>query len=692
MFFSCLILNTLSGFLIASIFRNILIFFISFFAFCVLNMEILSLFRAIDDKNILIFSILNLIFSIVFFKYKKVEFLKPNFDFKRLKNSFLLDKSLIILSISFLILILITFLLAFLSVPLEPDSQTYHFLRAFEFVKNHNLNHFETNDIRALVMPINSEILYAWMLALKKNFVGFGLVSFFSYIFVIFSIFSLSDELKLPYRKRLWVVFMLSSLSSLIISIPSLQTDILVGALLLAGFILFIKNSLFFASLALALSFGTKSSAIMAFLGFITLCICFEYFKNKKIDIKKFFKFFSFLALNFIIFSSYNYIQNIIQFHNPLSNEPAYIGHRFWGGIEGYISNLVHYFFQFFDFTGFKWGYYLNNKIMSAQESVFEVLKINPLIGCNINQDIVNITTDEQMAGFGILGFLVFLPAIVHSFFTFKKNKKSFLYFSFALCFLVNILVLAFSVAWMVFSIRFILSFIILSSLIFAKTYFKKGKKEIFKYIIIFFSLFYMTLIPFCIKRMPFRWVLKSFIESNFNFEKYTNSAFRGSFINTAKSAPIIYDTILERYKDKKKIAIIKTTSSLFLYLTLLEYKGYRIDFLTLANIDLKRLKNYDLIIAQGKVQDDDVFNSKDEKINYEIINNNVIFKTNDNEALDCFYYDMSAEVATDMKNVFKRQCFTHSYLNKTYKLNSIEKIETDELEKFDEIYYFKPN
>ena len=97
-----------------------------------------------------------------------------------------MDKSLIILSIAFLFLIIVTFFLAIIIPPLEPDSQTYHFLRAVEFVSQKNLSHFDTNDIRALIMPINSEIFYSWMLIFKKNFSSFGLLSFFSYILAIF--------------------------------------------------------------------------------------------------------------------------------------------------------------------------------------------------------------------------------------------------------------------------------------------------------------------------------------------------------------------------------------------------------------------------------------------------------------------------------------------------------------------------
>ena len=63
MFFGAIILNLLSSYFLASIFNNFLIIFIAFFALIVLNIEILSLFSAINKLNVFIFSIINFIFT-----------------------------------------------------------------------------------------------------------------------------------------------------------------------------------------------------------------------------------------------------------------------------------------------------------------------------------------------------------------------------------------------------------------------------------------------------------------------------------------------------------------------------------------------------------------------------------------------------------------------------------------------------
>ncbi|MBR6298104.1 MAG: hypothetical protein IKR34_02550, partial [Candidatus Gastranaerophilales bacterium] len=290
MFLAAIILNLFSSYLIASVAKNILVIFISFFAFIVFDMEVLSLFHIITRNNVIIFSLLNLVFSILFFKFTKSAFLKINFDFERLKNSLKLDKSLCILSFAFIVLLLVTLILSLIIPVLEPDSQTYHFIRAYDFVKFKSLNHFEINDIRALIMPINSEIIYAWMYLFKKTLYGYGILSYCAFIVFILSFWQILEKLKFCFRKRLFAIFVFSSFSSVIVQIPSLQTDIVVGCLITLAFLLFLneeKVSVYFASLSLALAVGTKSTAIMALGAFFVLIFCFEKFVLKTKNYKK---------------------------------------------------------------------------------------------------------------------------------------------------------------------------------------------------------------------------------------------------------------------------------------------------------------------------------------------------------------------------------------------------------------------
>ena len=130
-------------------------------------------------------------------------------------------------------------------------------------------------------MPINSEILYSWLLLFKKNFHGFGIVSYCGFILTICSMWNIFDKFKFAYRKRLYAIFLFSSFSAIIIQMPSLQTDLLVGSLLICAFSLYLRKSFYFSSLSLALAMGTKSTGIIAVFAFLTSVMLYEILINK---------------------------------------------------------------------------------------------------------------------------------------------------------------------------------------------------------------------------------------------------------------------------------------------------------------------------------------------------------------------------------------------------------------------------
>ena len=689
MFIGAIVLNLLSSYFLASIFGNFLIIFIAFFALVVLNMEILSLFSAIKELNVFIFSVANFLVTFAYFKFKNIIPLKFKFDFVRLKNAFLLDKSLVVLLFAFIVLLLVSLFLALVMPVVEPDSQTYHFLRAYEFVAQGSLKHFETNDIRALVMPINSEIVYSWLLLFKKNFHGYGIVSFCAYILALCSMWSVFEEFKFAWRKRIFAIFLFSSFSAVILQIPSLQTDLLVGSLLICAFALFIKNSIYFSSLSLALAMGTKSTGVIAVLAFFVLIIFYEVYIEKNKQLNKTKKFALILPLNFFIFSSYNYFLNLIHFHNPFSNRASYLGHMFWGGFEGYIANLVHFLFQSLDFTGFKWGFYLNPTIFELKRAFFDFIHVNPQMGCNVPQQIVNIFTDEQTVGFGILGFLVFLPTVCVSIFKscFNKNKKTILVCILAVAFLINMLVLARAVAYMVFSIRFIVAFVCLSAIILVGVY---KKRSFLKPIFFIFCLFYMLLIPISNKRMHFKAIYTNLKAANFNLEIFENNYYEGKVAPVLELAPSIYETIIKKYSDKKNIAISKTLISSILYLKKLEYKGYNIDFINPGVLTDKKLKNYDLIVLEGTVQNDNVFNPEDIDKKYHMEGNKIIFDSNKN--YNCYYtYSSVSGGGIYLEDAIERSCFTQAYLvqKENLKLDYTKSVDLKEFKENVKLFYF---
>ena len=609
MLFIGVIFQSLISFFLASIFNLSVIFFISFFAFVILNIEILSLFKGISGQNILILTILEfLIVGFIWFKNKKIP---STSNFKgfliELKNSLLADKSLLVLFLFWVFCITISFILALLSPVNEPDAQGYHALRSLFWAKDGFISHFEIADIRCHSMPINSELFYVWILSLSKNDLGFGLLQFFSYFLLIISSFKIMEFYEIDFNKRIWSILIFSSFAGVISQISSTQTDLLVGSLLTTSFYLILEfkkqnklNFLYFASLSMAISFGVKSTGIIAS---IPLLIWYIFLLRKE-----FIKYFLFLILNFSIFSSYNYILNLINYSSPLGSKSALLGHGFWGGFGAIVANFIRYIFQFFDFSGFTLGFYINKFLLSAQAAAIEFFNIPRDLGENVGLNFTNISMTEQVLGFGILGFLVFLPSSIIGFF----NKKLRI---FSIIFWAMILTLSFSIAYMIYSIRFIVTFVAFSIPLISLTYFKK--MNLYKFFIILFAIFYLGYASLFLSQRPMYHLKKEFQKTpdikliqnkmrdlNYKFYPSFNEAY------TMKSAvqPIC--------KNNSKIAIFASNGYMLYSTKFLEFNNScKIDTLNILHIRNYDLSNYDYIITQKNLpQHIEVINANDIK------------------------------------------------------------------------------
>ena len=581
------------SYFISSIFNKGIYLFLVFFGVIILNVELLSLFKGITGINILILTLIEAIIAGFFWNYKKRPSLKINFKgfLSEIKQALLEDKSLIILSLFWLFLIGLSFILASLSPVNEPDAQGYHALRALYWAQDGFIHHFETTDIRNHVMPINSELFYTWIFALFKNDTVVGLLQFFSYFLLIFSSYKIMEFYEIDVKKRLWAIFVFSSLAGVVSQISSTQTDLCVGALFCCSIYLILSykkteklNELYFASLALSISYGVKSTGII---GSIPLLIWFLILLRKD-----FIKFFGFLSLNFIIFSSYNYILNFMSFNNPLGAHASIISHGFWGGIKGVIANFIRYIFQLFDFSGFTLGFYVNPYLLKAQSAVITFFTGNPVVGQNAALDFTNISMTEQVLGFGILGFLVFLPVSLIGFF----NKKLRI---FSILFWAQILTLSFSIAYMIYSIRFIVSFVSVAIPLFTISYFKK--MNILKFLIILFCFFYMTYASGFLSQRPMHYLKKEFQKThdikliqdnmrdlNYKFYPSFNEAF------TMKNALVPYCA------NNNKIGLATSAgymvySSKFMELS----KNCKIEVINIPHMKDYNLSNFDILVTQ---------------------------------------------------------------------------------------------
>lgn len=194
MFFVSLILILISSYFVVSVFSPVeknkktagfLIFLISIFAQVVLSFEILSLFQAINRINILIMHAIFCVISGFFWFKKGMPFYKlaVKETASRILKALKKDKILMIMAFGLLFMLVITiFLNVFLPVS-SYDALTYHLNRVAFWMSQGSLNHFDIVDDRNLVMPINSEILYLWVLLFVKKDIGLN----FLFIFRLYS-------------------------------------------------------------------------------------------------------------------------------------------------------------------------------------------------------------------------------------------------------------------------------------------------------------------------------------------------------------------------------------------------------------------------------------------------------------------------------------------------------------------------
>lgn len=578
------------------------------FAQIVVTFESLSIFSAIVPlwvlaTNLVFFLISGIIWNSKFRPLWSLEF--EGFR-HRVTNSFKLDKALVWLFVAFVFFLIISLLLCLVMPLTSPDAQAYHAARSVFWVLQGSLNHFDTSDVRNLCLPINSEILYSWVLLFTKKALFFAVFSFVGFVLSLISLYNIMGYMAFSTRKKLWALFVLSSFPSVLVQASGTETDLIIAGLLTSSVCLFwyaIKNNklapVFMSALAYALAIGTKTTAIIAIpgVGLLFLALSLYY---KQIKLLGYFLFFG--IFNFLIFSSYNYILNFIQFGNFMGSQSFMIVSKNYYGIKGAFANFIKYMFVYFDFTGFRWADYLGDYIVNLRASILSSLGLSYVPdGLYSFHYEVNRTLIEQAMGAGILGLLVYLPCLIWSLIKpiFKsKSRKIWFIFSFALLYIINIFVMSYLLAYMSYSIRFIMFFMVLSSPILGYSYIKK--KSFIKNIIVFFAVFSLVFISSNLWARPMVKIVRILkMDPSISNLRYralcTDYNKYPSFSNPACALRVIIEKRLPH--NSKILAFIPDSNNIFMLKTL-EYKGYNIDFRLMEDLSKIDLDNYDAIIT----------------------------------------------------------------------------------------------
>ena len=585
MFLISISLIMISSYLITSALKqeknNFIYLLLITFSQIVLSFEILSLFSLISKNNFLICNILSFIIALILHKRTQSQLYIPILkeEFTKIKNTLKLDKTLCFLSICFCIFLIFQLINALFFPVTFGDAVSYYLPRCTAWIQNGNINHYITPDTRELIMPTNMEFLYTWVLLFRKSEIGISIFSYISFITGIYIIYNLLKGLGCCIRRRLWSILVISSFALLGIEMCTPCADLFIGILILACIYLFLNacryNSniaLFFASLSYALAVGTKTTAIIAIPSvFVVLLIVAHKYKTN--ITKQMVKFCLFFTANFVAFSSYNYILNLVQFSNPISCNEQLLLNQFRGGFNGWISNLVKYCFAIFDTSGIPDLINLNGFITYLQSLTLSIFGLtdksftSPYFARYFPFDAeISMTT----SALGIMGLFAFLPSLIKSI---KFHKKRAILFALGLSLILNIVIFSKVMVFTQYNIRYLLTFVVIACPIVAYSYIRKN--NFFKTIMCLFIFAYLVIIP---------------------TSKLTQNSIKLDKIEEVK----LYNYITEN-KIKNLALIINQGHSPIYYILKARLQGINIDQPLLENIEKYNLNKYEFIITDTR-------------------------------------------------------------------------------------------
>jgi hypothetical protein len=306
-----------------------------------------------------------------------------------------------------------------------------------------------------------------------------------------------------------------------------------------------------------------------------------------------------------------------------------------------------------FDFSGFRYSEYVGEHILNARAAILNFLHIPEGLGVAMpDHNKINNRLIEVKMGTGLLGFLLFLPSVFLSvIFGFFKNKKLQGLFAFGLMFLINVCCLSFSIAYMVFSVRFITFLMIISSPVLALSYIRKT--NIIKLLILFFVMSYFLVMSTNLASRPVIDILKVVVQ-----EKTLNDAREkircALFTGYEGRNPFCYLRDIIRNSPKgTSFAIFPSVNSRLYIVNMLNNEGYKIDTFIAEKAAAYDLSNYEYAVLTDSVLHSTVLMHKteDTKIDYKVTSDNNAYYEK-KRPVACIYSSSDKIVSSGMKNV----------------------------------------
>jgi 4-amino-4-deoxy-L-arabinose transferase-like glycosyltransferase len=404
--------------------------YLMLFSETVLVFEILGLISSVN--NILLFFIIQLLLGSVFAILWRKSGNPP-----LLSNLNAIRKDLLVLwqnrkyhTLLFIFTGIIVFLWIFnagLVITVPPntsDSLSTHLARVIHWIQNGSFQPWDTRIIWQVVYPFNAQLqfLYTILFTSSDRLVGFA--QYTAGLICFLAIYRLGLFFKWQKSRALFAALIWATFPGIILQSTSTQNDLVLAALF-ASCILFLFIGmkelsypyLVISGLSLGIAIGTKQTILFLVPG-LGLSILFLLLKFKRVIIKPLLVWGVTSFASFLILGSYIYLQNSIYFNSPAGPAEKVEGQTNEFSLQAITSelpvNLSRLAYQFIDPTGLPGefpGYLQKFKAKMVEyaglkpwmESDIGALKIFEL------RDIP--PTHEDSAWFGLIGFLLLVPA-----------------------------------------------------------------------------------------------------------------------------------------------------------------------------------------------------------------------------------------------------------------------------------------
>jgi len=456
-------------------------------AYIVLTLEIASLFSVLDKPYAILF--IQIPFTAITFLLLRKKILLPSKKAikERVTGSFDTLRASVkqnpFLSFYLFVIILAYGFLFFLSIyfPQNTSDALYnHLSRIGYWLQQGSLQpYIGFNNIGA-TYPYNNSLLMLWSIEFLRSDVLAGTVQFFATITAALIVYRMGIELSFPRKNSLLSALLFLTFPIVILQSITAQNDALAACFIGAAFLFLIKafnkdlkSYLILSALAYALAIGTKQYALFALPGYLLLfIIVILHAKGNKSRIIVHW------AASFLVFTiavgSYNYIQNeftvgsLFGESSVVSTEP--VGTQPSNLIQKVSVNSARLFTQFISCEGLPQG--IEQSCIQAKATLFAPIFVNRTF--NIERKVFlleqetpfkltnQFALNEESAWFGILSWILILPAIVYGIIFSLKHKRtdglaliltSILFFG---------IISSFKNGWDAYSGRYLITFVVL--------------------------------------------------------------------------------------------------------------------------------------------------------------------------------------------------------------------------------------